>query len=79
MPTIKTETKPRETRTKQEAPKQEDLQIAFEIHTLAQILYSELATPYPWMTPGRAPSAFHTPSPQMSSMTLGGMAWPEWR
>jgi hypothetical protein len=34
-----------------EGPKQADLRVAYEVHTLAQMLYGEMARAHPWVPP----------------------------
>jgi len=50
MTTTKTEQKsqPKEASN---APTQEDLRVAYEIHTLAQMMYGEMTMANPWVTP----------------------------
>jgi hypothetical protein len=72
MTTVKTENKKVEAGAQTKVPKQEDLAIACEIHTLAHIVYSELATPAPWMPPGFAPHEFQPPSGFPPSMSMCG-------
>lgn len=59
MTTTKTEKKIEKTEL-EEAPKQKDLRVAYEIHTLAQMLFSEMAVTHPWITP---PSPLQTFEP----------------
>lgn len=53
-------------------PTQPELQAAYQIHTLAQMLYGQLATAHPWMQPtwptatvdplvGQPPMSWHQP------------------
>ena len=50
MTTTKTEKRTEKTQF-EEAPKQEELRLAREIHTLAQMLYREMTVMHPWITP----------------------------
>jgi hypothetical protein len=48
-------------------PAQPDLQAAYQVHTLAQMLYGQLATTHPWIqptwpTPGVDPLAMQPPT-----------------
>ena len=73
-------------------PTQQDLQTAYQIHTLAQMLYGRLATAQPWVGPTPPmgmidPTMGPTMSPTMSPV-MGPMmgptgipwaqAWPTW-
>ena len=77
MTTIKTEKKTEDKGAKHTAPEQDDLKVACEIHTLAQILYRELATPAPWMNTSCAPQEFQPPSAYPPSMSMCGPTWTE--
>jgi hypothetical protein len=50
MTTAKTENKGHVSES-EEAPRQADLRVAYEIHTLAQMMYGEMARAHPWVTP----------------------------
>ena len=70
MPTVKTEVREPETSTttEQEAPKQEDLHVAYQIHTLAQMLYGRMAAGSPWVTHVSPHASFPPPTAWPPSM-----------
>ena len=72
MPSTKTATKTE--RAEKKAPRKDDLLVASEIHTLAQILYGELSNACPWVVADCGPPAFQDPSTWMPSM--GESTWP---
>jgi hypothetical protein len=48
-------------------PSQQDMQMAYRAHTLAQMLYGQLAMTHPWIGPAYPPSPYDFLSgPQMS-------------
>lgn len=48
---------------------QQELQVALQVHTLAQMLYSQMASAYPWMQaqPPMPLSPTMTPMPPMAT------------
>ena len=80
MSTTKTATKTEREGAQKKAPRKDDLLVASEIHTLAHILYGELATTCPWVVADCGPPAFRSTStwmPPMGESTLSmPFRWP---
>jgi len=78
MSTVKTESKTTTTATAREAPKQADLQTAYEIHTLVQLVHGQIAVNQPWATPPVAPRAGFPPTTAWPPSMAAGVppTWP---
>ncbi len=53
-----------------------DVQTAYEIHTLAHMIYGHLCTTHPWMTPFPTSTAFSPPAAWPPTPT--GESMPAW-
>jgi hypothetical protein len=64
----------------QGTPTAEDLRTAYEIHTLAQMVYGQLAATHPWMATQTWPmGTMHHPAQPMTSWPRAGTptwGWP---
>ena len=75
MTTTKTEGKKADIGTKHDAPT-EELQLAYEIHTLAQMIYGEMAMANPWVHPAPPLAGFEPSTPWMAPEAPGSaMPW----
>ena len=61
MNASKGEAKGPATKTEKKAEKQADLQTAYEIHTIAQLVHGHLAMACPWATPVTVPDGYPGP------------------
>jgi hypothetical protein len=67
-------TKATETKTPKQAP--QGLETAYQVHTLAQLIYAKLATTHPWLIAHPGPSVYSEPTgwPPLQ-VGFGSTAW----